>query len=143
MLRPKGGPDLAARAFHVARVDRSVEPARRADGEEDHVRLGDVGDFVRHPQPSRKDGGLQEPLQTRLMDRCPAHLDEGEPLQVDIDTERVEPPIGEGDGGTESDVTQADERYGHLALAHGTISTRASGGPSMTLTVPLMRFCGR
>ena len=70
---------------------------------------------------------LEEPLEPRLMDRCPAYLHEGQALRIDIDAERVETAIGEGDGRAESDVPQADERYGHPAPVQRTISGRASG----------------
>src|SRR5437867_11048275 len=60
------------------------------------------------------------------MKRCPAHFDKGESLRVDIDAERVETAIGEGDGRTESNITQAYERYGHAVLAKGHISGRSS-----------------
>jgi len=76
------------------------------------------------------------------MNRCPPHFDEGEPLRVDIDAERVETPIGEGDGRAESNITQAYERYGQAVPGQVNISGGSSRAPFLTPTVPLMRFCG-
>src|SRR5437879_12201219 len=78
------------------------------------------------------------------MDRCPPHFDEGEPFRVDIDAQRVETPIREGDGRTESHITQPDERYPQAVPGQGTITRGGPAAPRfLTPTVPLMRFCGR
>src|SRR2546428_611566 len=109
-----------------ARPNRSGKPRWCPGREEVQIGPPPPGEFVKTPKPPREDGGLEEPLETRLMKRCPAHFDKGESLRIDIDAERVETPIGEGDGRTESNITQAYERYGQAVLAQGHISGGSS-----------------
>src|SRR3989442_4990978 len=99
----------------IKAADKSFQVARRSFVDRtDH-------EFVRTERVVDRRALLQE-----FRVRAQTQFDPGESRRVDFDAERVETPIGEGDGRTESNITQAYERYGQAVLAQGHISGGSS-----------------
>ena len=112
-------PDRARDFEHVREIGAAVLVRRRADGDEDDLRLA--------PSPTSAFGGERQPsaaairahqrFEARLVDRNLAALEARDLVRVDIDADDVVADFGKAGSGDQTNIASAEDRHAHDGIA--------------------------
>jgi hypothetical protein len=112
--------DVAGRFENVLEVCRAVFIGRRADGNELHFAVRYAGlDVGRKRDAPRRPGARDDFLQTRLVNRHTAIVEDLDLARIDIQTENVVADFGKTRASDKANVARADDGDFHTRSAYG------------------------